>query len=849
MDVPGGMFGIRLNRNVYTLGMSQPIPVVVLMVQRSTFSKAIPVAMLILLVLSVVPIPGLAVEVSDEMEIDTNDNDIIQRVDGDSAGNFHVIYTSDEPDGDYRDLMYKKIDPTGSTMVDSIKLTPSNMDGNVGNTAIAVDDAGRAHVTMVIRTDNMDYYGVVYAQVGADGNVAVSAKKVYEDNDPTRPNGIDIETDSAGNAYIVWHQTTDPPTIMWAKVSPAGSISKQAKEISGDLQFGGTVAYPRLGVSNNGDNLIVWQQKTNQVSRTSIWFTKLTPTGTVDVDPSQVVSSPLTDLTNLEATTHVSQSELHVVYMEGNDAQYAMIDRDGDVLETRTIYSDLVGEAASPDVAVAKNGDVFISYGARSPALTGSWDLFAQVYWYADDEWDGPEQVNGNSAPGFFGRPAATNNGGAVFFGRSNNLQMVMLTQEAANRPPVPDLAFSPQDPGVGEVVTFDGRDSTDPDDEGYVDEYNFVFGDGATSGWVTTSSVIHSYSSAGTYTARLRVRDDQGLESTGEDSVSVTVKSTTSNKAPTAVLSADKTNPDKGEEVTFSGASSFDTDGVVSDYLFTFGDGVNSGWVPTATVKHSYSKEGAFTATLKVRDDDGAESPLDTTQITVVDTNEAPTALIESITPNPAMQGDDITFVGSGTDPDGTIQIYSWESSMGGIIGSQATEVTQLDVGTHIITFKVKDNDGVWSADVTRTLIVKANTVFSLNDQTKIPSDLYPDKLVEFRVVYTDADNDPPTQMNLLYSKGNDWKTETLGEVNPADTNYRDGKEYYFNKKFDTGDWNYKFEFKNAQHAAKATTEVTFKVQEAGGLPGPGAGIVIGAVVLATIVASVTLRGRKRQD
>jgi PKD repeat protein len=831
--------------------MSQPYPVVMLMVQRSTVGKAMSVALLVLLMLSALPISSLALEVSDEMELDTNDSDIIQRVDGDGDGNFHVLFYSDEPGGDYMDLMYRKVGPSGNVIVDSIKVTPSNMDTSGGNTAIAVDGSGRAHVAMIIRTDSIDNYGVFYAQVGADGKLSIPAKKVYEDSEATRPISIDIETDSIGNAYIVWQQSTDPPVIMWAKMSPAGAVTKAAKEISGDLQFGGTVAYPRLGVSNTGDNLIVWQQKPNQLARTQIWFTRLDSAGAVEVDPMEAISSGLNDLTNLEATAHVSRADLHVVYMEGSDAQYAVLDDDGGVQDTRQVYSNLVGEAASPDVAVAPNGDVYVSYGVRDNPINDPWDLFAQVYWYDDDEWDGPEQVNDpDDPPAYFGRPAATNTGGAVFFGRDNNLQMVTLTKEAANQPPVAELSISPMDPKVDETVTFDGRDSTDPDDGDTVDEFNFEYGDGSSSGWVTTPTVTHSYSAAGTYTARLRVRDSQGLESTSADTISVTVTAGSTNRAPTAVLSVDNNAPDKGQEVTFSGTASFDTDGVISQYLFNFGDGENSGWVPSGTAKHTYNKEGVFSATLKVRDDDGAESALDTVQVSVVDTNEAPTANIVSIVPNPAMVGESVTFTGSGSDPDGTIADYSWESNLDGILGSTATLVLDtLTAGTHTISLKVRDDDGVWSEAATQDLVVKANSPFTIEDKTELPKQAYTDKIVEFRCLYTDVDNDPPTVTLLVYTKGSDWKTAEMRESDPTDTNYVDGKEYYFNKKFDQGDWKYHFEFRNSQHPERKTTDVTFNVKEPEGLiPGPGAGVILGAFLLAMVVVEVTRRGRKGQ-
>ncbi|UCC93397.1 MAG: PKD domain-containing protein [Thermoplasmata archaeon] len=821
-----------------------------LMVHRVNLGKALPIVMLALLVLSVVPMPSMAVEVSEEMEIDTNDRDFIQRVDGDGDGNFHVIYLSDEPGGDWFDLMYKKLSPAGDVMVDSIQLTPSNMDASLRNSAIAVDDAGRAHVAMVIRTDNVDAYSVFYAQVGAAGTLAVSAKKIYEDGDGTSPMGIDIEADGMGNAYIVWEQTTDPTSIMWAKVSSAGAISKQATTISGDLQIGGFVSYPRIGVASNGDSMVVWQQKSNQLARVSIWYTQLDSGGTVDVDPRESVSSTITDLLFLEATAHAADNELHVVYMEGNDAQYAKLDRDGDSVSSRTLYSDFIGEAMAPDIAVAKNGDMFISFAVRDAPISSPWNLFTQVYWYDDDNWDDRVQVNEGDGASTTSRPAATNTGGAVFFGRSDNLQMVTLTAEAANRPPVPSLSFSPIDPVIDETVTFDGRDSTDPDDEDTVEEYNFEFGDGSSSGWVTTQTVTHSYSAASTYTASLRVRDNHGLVSSSSDTVSVVVTSSTANKAPTAVIQATPTSAEVGDDVTFSGTSSFDTDGVVAQYLFTFGDGENSGWVSTSTVKHSYDSEGVFVATLKVRDDEGAESPVDSVQITVVDTNDPPVANIVSIQPNPALVGEEVTLTGEGTDEDGTVVAYSWESTFDLIIGDTAVlKTSTLSIGTHTIIFKVQDDDGAWSEAVSRDLTINANSKFTLVDKTELPGQAYTDKLIEFRVVYTDLDNDAPTLANLVYTKGNNWKTEPLREVDPGDVNYANGKEYFFNKKFDAADWTYHFEFKNSHHPKSTTTDVQFNVKEPEGLlPGPGLGAALGAVAVASFVVLVTRRGRKGQ-
>jgi parallel beta-helix repeat protein len=59
--------------------------------------------------------------------------------------------------------------------------------------------------------------------------------------------------------------------------------------------------------------------------------------------------------------------------------------------------------------------------------------------------------------------------------------------------------------------VTFIGTDSYD---DGRVDQYFFDFGDGTDSSWTTLSLFNHSYSSTGTYNAKLTVMDDFGVTS-----------------------------------------------------------------------------------------------------------------------------------------------------------------------------------------------------------------------------------------------------------------------------------------------------------------------------------------------
>ncbi len=94
-------------------------------------------------------------------------------------------------------------------------------------------------------------------------------------------------------------------------------------------------------------------------------------------------------------------------------------------------------------------------------------------------------------------------------------------------------------------------------------------------------------------------------------------------NRKPVALLTATANEVEVLEAVVLSGNASRDddVDGQVAQYLFDFGDGTDSGWVNTSFVIHRYAIPdlGGFAATLKVRDEHGAESALSSSQDIVV--------------------------------------------------------------------------------------------------------------------------------------------------------------------------------------------------------------------------------------
>lgn len=171
-------------------------------------------------------------------------------------------------------------------------------------------------------------------------------------------------------------------------------------------------------------------------------------------------------------------------------------------------------------------------------------------------------------------------------------------------------------------------------------------------------------------------------------------------------------------EDIAFDGSASIDSDGNVVSYRWDWTNDGNydTSWLPTSTATHSYSNAGSYTVKLEVKDDDG-DTDTDTAQVTITSTNQKPTAVIVTASPNSIEYGETVYFHGYGIDTDGMITEYSWRSNRDGVLSTESTFNTpSLTVGLHTIYFKVKDNDGDWSDEVSKNIVVSESS--STNEQ-----------------------------------------------------------------------------------------------------------------------------------
>lgn len=119
----------------------------------------------------------------------------------------------------------------------------------------------------------------------------------------------------------------------------------------------------------------------------------------------------------------------------------------------------------------------------------------------------------------------------------------------------------------------------------------------------------------------------------------------------------------------------------------------------------------GSHIIKFRAKDDQDQWSEYATSSLTVNPINDPenqkPTAQIITINPSKTNFSNPVYFHGIGSD-DVQVTAFQWRSSIDGILSNQQTFTSSdLSVGTHIIYFKVRDNEGEWSNEDKKSLII----------------------------------------------------------------------------------------------------------------------------------------------
>ena len=267
----------------------------------------------------------------------------------------------------------------------------------------------------------------------------------------------------------------------------------------------------------------------------------------------------------------------------------------------------------------------------------------------------------------------------------ATNASSQIVTVSAANQAPTANFTSSCS----GLTCSFT---STSSDPDGSIASYSWTFGDGATS---TAQNPSRTYAAGGTYTVTLTVTDNQGAQS-APTSNSVTV--TASNQAPTANF----TFSCSGLTCNFTSTSS-DPDGSIASYSWTFGDGATS---TAQNPSRTYAAGGTYTVTLRVTDNQGAQSTTTSKTVTVTAPNSAP--VVNAGSDETVVLGLLYTLSASFSDPDNgpwtyTIDWGDGSSSNGNRSTTGSISATHIYLGlltTRTIRVTVTDSRGASGSD-----------------------------------------------------------------------------------------------------------------------------------------------------
>ncbi len=142
--------------------------------------------------------------------------------------------------------------------------------------------------------------------------------------------------------------------------------------------------------------------------------------------------------------------------------------------------------------------------------------------------------------------------------------------------------------------------------------------------------------------------------------------------------------------------------------------------------------------------------------------------AMIESVTPNPASEGQIVTFNGWGipAGADDYITAYRWESDRDGFLGSSSNlEISTLSAGQHKITLQVMDNHGKWSRTDSVIIVIRTSTKPTAHIES-----IKPDKTVFNGTQMTFSGSGTPSDRGGSIT-GYSWDSDRNGLLGSSET------------------------------------------------------------------------------
>ena len=298
----------------------------------------------------------------------------------------------------------------------------------------------------------------------------------------------------------------------------------------------------------------------------------------------------------------------------------------------------------------------------------------------------------------------------------------------ASNTAPTASFSISPSSGSTATDFSFDPSASTDNEDATSALQVRWDWENDGNwdTGFFSMQTITHRYTSEGTKTVKLEVKDTGGLTDTKTKTVTVS----SSNTAPTASFTVDPTSGDTNTNFQFDASASSDNEDNFSQLRFSWDWEDDGSWDMENSTNysptHTYGSAGTYTVRLRVTDSDGAYD-VATLSVTVTAANTAPTASF-SVSPTNGTTETTFNFDASASsdNEDNFSQLrFSWDWEDDGHWDmenstSYSPTHTYGSDGVYTVRLRVTDSDGAYD-ETTRTISVGSGQPIG-NDMVYVP-------------------------------------------------------------------------------------------------------------------------------
>lgn len=228
------------------------------------------------------------------------------------------------------------------------------------------------------------------------------------------------------------------------------------------------------------------------------------------------------------------------------------------------------------------------------------------------------------------------------------------------NAPPRATFDYSPIEPSIGQLVSFDGSGSSDRNGEIRRYEWDFQT-DRELDFESEKSEARYAFDEPGRYIVSLTVYDNDGADDTYRLPITVTSPDRNLAGNPVATFNIPQERPETDLRIEFNASGSDSPNGEIVQYQWDFDDGSPTISTDSAVTDHVFSEPGTYSITLTITD---ATGETDTTErrISVLESGLGSQFDIE-YQPKRVAVGEDVQFTvtGRGLPPNRTTT-YRWD-------------------------------------------------------------------------------------------------------------------------------------------------------------------------------------------